>query len=298
MPQTSNINYYTGGNPAVSKSYDVEFDDAIADTRFWKARSEGTQLSAKSINTFNEGDTSYGKNPVVESKIAALYVGTTVIGSDEDPTRVAINGHSFITIDRILLIDIETDEVQIINRQNIVDISTNTIGQEKAFKRFIARDFFEGSEINMRLIDKTVQNSLKPSHRVKFNRGSLMKIYEYTPNDDGFEDGVFGGHSIITRPRNVHTGSLGGPGLFGYGMTAAVSRSLFNNNSIEFITSLPAELNDYSGDVNLAIMGSELAPITASAGGGFSPVIYPSNIGAIATTNYQQVAFVPGESDG
>ena len=106
-----------------------------------------------------------------------------------------------------------------------------------------------------------------------------MKIYEYTPNDDGFEDGVFGGHSTITRPRNVHTGSLGGPGLFGYGMTAAVSRSLFNNNSIEFITSLPAELNDYSGDVNLAIMGSELAPITASAGGGFSPVIYPSNIG-------------------
>ena len=35
MPQTPNIKYYTGGNPAVSKSFDVEFDDATADTRFW-----------------------------------------------------------------------------------------------------------------------------------------------------------------------------------------------------------------------------------------------------------------------
>ena len=170
MPQTPNINYFTG-NPAVSRSYSVEFDDAIADTRIWKARSEGTQLRGQAVNTFNEGDITYGKTPVVESKIAALYIGTTIIGSEEDPSRVSINGHSFITIDRILLIDIETDEVQIINRQSIVDINSNTIGIEKAFKRYISRDFFEGSEVNIRLIDKTVQNSLKPAHRVKFNRG-------------------------------------------------------------------------------------------------------------------------------
>ena len=277
MPQTPNINYYTGGNPAVSKSYDVEFDDAIADTRFWKARSEGTQLNAQAINTFNEGDTSYGKNPVVENKIAALYVGTTVIGSDEDPTRASINGHSFITIDRILLIDIETDEVQIINRQSIIDVNTNTIGNELAFKRYITRDFFEGSEVNIRLIDKTVQNSLKPAHRVKFNKGSLMKIYEYTPNDDGFEDGVFGGHGVRNNVGDIHTGSLDGPGLFGYGMTAAVSRSLFTGDSIEFVTSLPAELNDYSGDVNTNLI-DELCPITASVGGGFSPVNIPVTV--------------------
>ena len=283
MPQTPNINYFTG-NPAVSKSYDVEFDDAIIDTRFWKARSEGTQLNAQAINTFNDGDTSYGKNPVIENKIAALYIGTTIIGSDEDPTRTAINGHSYLTVDRILLIDIETDEVQIIDRQSIIDVKTNTIGAEKAFKRYITRDFFEGSEVNIRLIDKTVQNSLKPAHRVKFNRGSLMKIYEYTPNDDGHEDGVFGGYSIRNNVGNIHTGSLEGPGLFGYGMTAAVSRSLFNSNSIEFTTSLPAELGDYSGDVNLSLI-DELCPITASVGGGFSPINIPITVTNILTTN-------------
>jgi len=270
MPQTPNINYYAG-NPAISKSYDVEFDDAIADTRFWKARSEGTQLKGSKINIFTKGDITYGKLPVVENQIAALYVGTTVIGGDnEDPSRVSITGHSYVTIDRILLINIETDEVQIINRQSLVDVTTGTTKDEKAFKRYITRDFFEGSEVNIRLIDKTVQNSLKTSHRVKFNRGSLMKLYEYTANDLGFEDGVFGGHGLRNNSEgNVYTGSLAGPGLFGYGMTAAVSHSLFTS-SFTFVGSLPSELNDYTGDVNLSTMGSALAPITASVGGTFS----------------------------
>ena len=266
MSQTPNINYYTGGNPAVSKSYDVEFDDAIADTRFWKARSEGTQLSGDKINVFTTGDITYGKLPVVENKIAALYVGTTVIGGDdEDPSRTSILGHSYVTIDRILLINIETDEVQIINRQSIIDVNTGTVGEEKAFKRYITRDFNEGSEVNIRLIDKTVQNSLKTSHRVKFNRGSLMKLYEYTANDEGHEDGVFGGIDLRRNIGGQHTGSLEGPGLFGYGMTVAASQSLFTS-SFSFVGSLPSELNDYTGDVNLSTMGAQLAPLTASIG--------------------------------
>tara|TARA_R110001592_G_scaffold186951_1_gene431429 strand:- start:4189 stop:5025 length:837 start_codon:yes stop_codon:yes gene_type:complete len=269
MPQTPNINYYTGGNPAVSKSYDVEFDDAIADTRFWKARSEGTQLIGDKINVFTAGDITYGKLPVVENKIAALYVGTTVIGGDdEDPSRTSILGHSYVTIDRILLINIETDEVQIINRQSIIDVNTGTVGEEKAFKRYITRDFNEGSEVNIRLIDKTVQNSLKTSHRVKFNRGSLMKLYEYTANDEGHEDGVFGGINLRRNIGGQHTGSLEGPGLFGYGMTAAASQSLFTS-SFSFVGSLPSELNDYTGDVNLSTLGAQLAPLTASVGSEF-----------------------------
>ena len=276
MPQTPNIPYYSGSNSVFKKSYDVEFNDSIADTRFWKARSEGTQLKGSTINVFTSGDTTYGKLPVVENKIAALYVGTTVIGGDnEDPSRTSILGHSYVTIDRILLINIETDEVQIINRQSIIDVTTGTTGEEKAFKRYITRDFFEGSEVNIRLIDKAVQNSLKTSHRVKFNRGSLMKLYEYTANDDGFEDGVFGGFRIRNNVEGVvFTGSLQGPGLFGYGMTAAVSHSLFTS-SFQFVGSLPSELNDYTGDVNLSTMGASLAPITASVGGTFSAPSIP-----------------------
>jgi len=273
MPQTPNRTYFSPPNAGVSQSYDVEFDDAIADTRFWKARSEGTQLRGTAINVYNDSDTTYGKLPVVENKIAALYIGTTVIGGDnEDPSRVEITGHSYVTIDKILLINIETDEVQIINRQSIIDVNTGTVGEEKAFKRYITRDFFEGSEVNMRLIDKTVQNSIKTSHNVKFNRGSLMKLYEYTANEQGHEDGVFGGFNIRNNSGGVtessFTGSLRGPGLFGYGTTLGVSQSLFTS-SFQFVGSLPSELNDYSGDVNLTTMGSTLAQLTSSVGSVF-----------------------------
>ena len=274
MPTTPNRTYFNPSNASISESFDIEFDDAVLETRFWKSRAEGTQLQGSFINRFTQGDITFGKNPIIENKIAALYVGSTIIGGEsgneaEDPSRVALNGHSYVSIDRILLIDIETDEVQIIERQSLIDINTGTTGEEKAFKRFVTRDFNEGSEINLRLLDKTVANSLKPSHFVKFNRGSLMKIYEYTANEDGFEDGVFGGFGIRNNKDGVFTGSLEGPGLFGYGMTAAASRSLFTTDSIKFIGSLPSELNDYTGDLDLTTLGTELASITASRGSTF-----------------------------
>ena len=281
MPTTPNRTYFNPSNASISESFDIEFDDAVLETRFWKSRAEGTQLQGSFINRFTQGDITFGKNPIIENKIAALYVGSTIIGGEsgneaEDPSRVALNGHSYVSIDRILLIDIETDEVQIIERQSLIDINTGTTGEEKAFKRFVTRDFNEGSEINLRLLDKTVANSLKPSHFVKFNRGSLMKIYEYTANEDGFEDGVFGGFSIRNNKDGVFTGSLEGPGLFGYGMTAAASRSLFTTDSIKFVGSLPSELNDYTGDLNLSTLGTELAPITASQGSPFRTLEEPS----------------------
>ena len=96
-----------------------------------------------------------------------------------------------------------------------------------------------------------------------------MKVYEYTANSDGFEDGVFGGFGIRNNTGslfNGHTGSLEGPGLFGYGMTTAASRSLFTTSSIQFVDSLPSELNDYTGELELETMGSLLAEITASVG--------------------------------
>ena len=255
---------------ATNKEFSVEFDDALLDLDGWKnPRYNGSKLTGALINRFTEGDITYGKNPVIENQISALYIGRTIIDGEEEPSRTKIQGHSYVAIDKILLIDVETDKVQIIERQSIINPNTGTVGNELAFKRFITKDLFEGSVINIRLIDKTIQNSLKTNHRVKFNRGSLMKVYEYTANSDGFEDGVFGGFGIRNNTGslfNGHTGSLEGPGLFGYGMTTAASRSLFTTSSIQFVDSLPSELNDYTGELELETMGSLLAEITASVG--------------------------------
>ena len=93
-----------------------------------------------------------------------------------------------------------------------------------------------------------------------------MKLYEYTANDLGFEDGVFGGYNIRNNSEGtIFTGSLQGPGLFGYGTTTAASQSLFTS-SFQFVGSFPSELNDYTGDVNLSTLGSQLTALTASVG--------------------------------
>ena len=254
---------------AVTQSFSVEFDDSLLDLAGWKnPRYDGSKLTGKKINKFNKGDVSYGFNPVIENKVVALYIGNTLIGGDgEEDAYTEITNHSYATIDRILIIDLTDDSVQIVDRQNYDPV---------AFKRHVDRDLFEGSSVHVKLLDFSVENALKPRHAVKFNRGSLQKVYSYTANIDGFEDGVFGGFGA--RPQlgefiDNLSGSVETPykGMFGYGSmfinsdsAGAVSASLFTTNSIDFVTALPSELNAYAGDVDTATLGLELNLVTQS----------------------------------
>ena len=254
---------------AVTQSFSVEFDDSLLDLAGWKnPRYDGSKLTGKKINKFNKGDVSYGFNPVIENKVVALYIGNTLIGGDgEEDAYTEITNHSYATIDKILIIDLVDDSIQIIDRQNYDPV---------AFKRHVDRDLFEGSSVHIKLLDFSVENSLKPRHAVKFNRGSLQKVYSYTANIDGFEDGVFGGFGA--RPQlgefiDNLSGSVETPykGMFGYGSMfinsdskGAVSASLFTTNSIDFVTALPSELNAYAGDVDTATLGLELNLVTQS----------------------------------
>jgi hypothetical protein len=248
---------------ALTQSFDVEFDDALLDLEGWKnPRYLGSKLTSAEINKYTAGDITYGLNPVIENKTVALYIGNTLIGGDgEELTYTEITNHSYATINKIVLIDVNSNAVQVIDRQNTDEI---------AFKRLIDRDLGEGSSVNIKLLDFSVENALKNQHFVKFNRGSLMKVYAYTANTGGFEDGVFGGHGV--RPsKGAFLDNLGGSsvtspmeGLFGFGMTAAVSRSLFTTSSIQFVDELPSELNKYGGEVNEGNLGSELNLLTQS----------------------------------
>ena len=293
--------YYTS-------SYDIEFNDSISDLQGWKnSRYEGSKLVGRVINQFTPatpsgseipkkgeylqqtlqqskplkywgGDISYGINPVIETDVCALYIGSTIITGDEDPKLVNFTKHSYCVIDKILLIDVDTDEVQIINRLNT---------EQKAFKRYIQSDFPEGAACRFQLTDFFHDNNLRSQHRVKFNEGLLMKVYSYTPNTDGHEDGVFGGFGVrsdkgtpmenlasssegpssyinATAPINASTKTSDGRGLFGFGTTAAASASLFNTNSIQFVNPFPDELASYADDVEFEKLGTSLNPITAS----------------------------------
>lgn len=262
-----NINDYS------YSTYDVEFDDSLLDQVGWKnPRYNGSKLTGTAINKYTAGDITYGLNPVIENKVVALYIGSTLIGADgEEEAYTEITNHSYAAIEKILLINLSDDSVQIIDRQN-----TNPV----AFRRFVDRDLPEGSVINFQLLDNSIENALKPKHAIKFNRGSLQKIYAYTANTGGFEDGVFGGFG--SRPQagtfvdNLDVSTLGGgtsglKGMFGYGSmfinsndNGPVSASLFNTSSIQFVSSLPSELSIYSGDINTSTLGVQLNLVTQS----------------------------------
>ena len=170
----------------MADEYNVEFDDALLDLAGWKnPRYNGSKLTGAKINQFRKGDTSYGLNPVVENKTACIFLGKDIDEGEAINTSnqlVEISNHSYLTINKILFVDLETDEIEIISRENMSNIG---------FNRIVAENFPEGSSMVIKSLED-LPEKLKPRHAVKFNQGQLMKIYSYTPNTDGHQDGVFG----------------------------------------------------------------------------------------------------------
>jgi len=173
---------------ALTQSFDVEFDDALLDLEGWKnPRYAGSKLTAAKINEYTAGDTTYGLNPVITNKTTALYIGNTLIGAEEeDEQYVYIKNHSYVDINRILLIDPYTDEVTIID---------DSQEEFEPFHRFITTDLPTGGSFNIKLLDFAVQNSLKGPYHVKMNKGWLLRTLKYTPyysqSDGGAGDNLF-----------------------------------------------------------------------------------------------------------
>ena len=68
----------------------TEFDDGLLDLAGWKnPRYEGSKLTAKYINAYRSTDVSYGLKPVIENKIAALFIGNNIeSGTDVSSRRI------------------------------------------------------------------------------------------------------------------------------------------------------------------------------------------------------------------
>lgn len=197
-----------------TRDFDVDFDDALLDQAGWKnPRWEGSKLTGKKINQYtgptkgtNEGDPdhyggdiSYGKNPVIENKTTALYIGDTCIGAeDEDKQFTFLEGHSYVGIKQILVINTDSDEVQLIDRDSEDFIP---------FNKFITSDFPVGSSAKIRVVDEAIQSKLKRSYFVKFNKGHLLKTFEYDghqfPKHGIHPDGETVGQLTQTAGENI-----------------------------------------------------------------------------------------------
>tara|TARA_R110000744_G_scaffold316610_2_gene423235 strand:+ start:443 stop:1342 length:900 start_codon:yes stop_codon:yes gene_type:complete len=277
---------------AVSKSYNVEFNDSLLDLEGWKnPRYEGSKLTGIAVNKFMYGVDpislqrektlnntedilypAYGPKPVIENKSTVLFVGNNIQqGGDadiENESIVELKNHSHINIDKIIILNPNhttgTDAIEEIITKEQVGIDS--------FNQFIIDNCPEGSRVKVRLLDNT-PNNLSTSHYVKFNKGSLMKVYTYTADTaSNTDDGVFGGygsrHNQGVLTNNLASGSLnegfstgvGGFGLFGFGMTTAASHSRFTS-SITMVDNLPSELSLYNTEITQI---TELNPLTGS----------------------------------
>ena len=149
----------------------AEFDDALVDQAAWKnSRYDGSKLTAASINKFTVGDSSYQNEPVITNQTTALYIANTVIGGKEDPQFASIKNHSYVGINKILLIDSDNETVQ------VIDKATEPFTE---FQRFITNDFPTGNKVFTKIIDESIQTNLKGHHRVKMNKGFLLKTLDF-----------------------------------------------------------------------------------------------------------------------
>ncbi len=183
----------------------AEFDDALCDQTPWKnPRYNGSKLTAKKINQFtppniiglgdleigesfyvggeglnNEfiypgewpGDITLQQSPVIENKTTALYISNTLIGGTENPQFATIKNHSYLGIQKILLINPFDDSVIIIDK---------ITEPYEEFHRFITNDFPTGEKCKIKVIDESISNNLKLEHRVKMNKGYLLKTLRFT----------------------------------------------------------------------------------------------------------------------
>ena len=198
--------FYPGTSTPVTHSFEerqmiAEFDDALLDQASWKnSRYAGSKLSAKAKNTYKStdskinttdtssgeylgqyvtvdtgdsvwgGDVTYQNLPVLPYTSTAMYIANTVIGGEEDPQFATIRNHSYVGINRILLINQDTETVQILDRAS---------ENYEEFHRFITNDFPTGNKCKVKVIDESISTNLKGAHRVKMNKGFLFKSFEF-----------------------------------------------------------------------------------------------------------------------
>ena len=163
------------------RDYNVEFDDALLELEGWKnPRFKGSKLTGKKINEFNQGDISYGKNPVVERKTTALYITDSCISAEDEDLQFAfIEGHSYVGIKQILIINQNDNTVQIIDKS-----SENF----DVFQKFITSDFPTGGKLKVRVVDEAIQHNLKNDYFVKFNKGTLLSSFRYFKYENDLND--------------------------------------------------------------------------------------------------------------
>ena len=152
-----------------NRDFNIAFNDSVLETKGWYgSRYEGKQLNGSEINTFTEGDTSFGTTPVVRNLTRNIYVGNAIIDLEDtsDPTLTPFPSSSYVLIEKYFTID-EDDTIT----ENNYD-GSNPISK-KGFYRSFYEDFSLGGDFQLLFLDETITNLTADNYKVIFNQGRL-----------------------------------------------------------------------------------------------------------------------------
>ena len=183
-----------------ARDFSVEFNDSVLDLQGWTGpRYSGCKTTGKKINTYTTGDTTYGSNPNLENKTTAIYISNTLVGGRSNPTYANIAHHSYINIEKILIVDLTDDSVRVLDR-----------GTEPfdSFHRFVTTDFPTGGSFSMKLIDESTQANLKDSYKIKMNKGWLLRSFSYDAGHGPLPGVDVDGTFLNTQNHNVNNESV------------------------------------------------------------------------------------------
>jgi len=181
--------------------YSAEFDDALIDAIHWKnPRYAGSKLTGLRINEYHGidpfidqlntssadylaqyvpsssnssvwgGDISYGLNPVINNETTAIYIANTVVGGTENERYATLEGHSYVGVSKILIVNKEDNSVKVIDRET---------ENYDSFHRFITQDFPTGAKLNIKVLDPAIQSDLEGNYSCRMNKGFLLSTFKY-----------------------------------------------------------------------------------------------------------------------
>ena len=181
--------------------YSAEFDDALIDAIHWKnPRYAGSKLTGLRINEYHGidpfidqlntssadylaqyvpsssnssvwgGDISYGLNPVINNETTAIYIANTVVGGTEKERYATLEGHSYVGVSKILIVNKEDNSVKVIDRET---------ENYDSFHRFITQDFPTGAKLNIKVLDPAIQSDLEGNYSCRMNKGFLLSTFKY-----------------------------------------------------------------------------------------------------------------------
>ena len=273
---------YPGTSQSVTHSFsdrlmEAEFDDALVDQAFWKrSRYEGSKATALNINQYAPpnivgigsasigssftienyidwpGDVTYQNLPTIRNVSTALYIANTVIGGTEDPQFATLKNHSYVSVNKILFINLTDNSVTVINK---------TTEPYEEFHRFLTNDFPTGNRVTAKLIDENISNNMTENYRVKMNKGFLLKSFkfnhagEFSGSTAEIEAAGFGvnGNSVLTENNSMYvyrTGSISDDFvLSGSSQSPEVYKRLGNKLRFRYgVVEMNTDPRGYSGD--------------------------------------------------